>query len=817
MWFAGVPGPLLARADALRDARAWAEAARAYAEVLAVAPLAWPIMVQRGHCLKESGDLEGALALYRQAEALAPEDSDVALQIGHVLKLLGRRAEAAAAYARAVRLDPTNADAVREAEALGALPPDVAIGAPPPPPPAAVAPVSPADAHAPHAAPPAGAVPSAAAGPPASPQNAAPSPPPGAAAGFSPAAFAPAAPAVPPVGAPIPAEGRSELRGPWAFPAAAGAAAPAPQATPAPAGATAPPQLVLDITDLLDHFRRRRTPTGIQRVQIRLSAELLAAPPAGTEITLAAFDPARLGWVRIPAEECRRLFDLSAAGATEDDPDWAEAVAAMDRSRARAVPVGFRPGAVLCPLGATWGYADWFRALAEARRDGRLFFVPFIHDCVPLRLPETCEEGTAAAYARWFAGFALLADGFLCNSEATRQDVLAELAALSPGLALPGRVVRLDADPRPAVPSAPAAEIPGLRPGEPYVLTVGTIEPRKDHAMLFRAWRTLLQRHGAATLPRLVCAGRIGWRAEPALALLAASAELRRQVLLLENVSDADLAALYRGALFTVYNSRHEGWGLPVTESLAYGKLPLIPRTGALPEAGGEAAVYFTAGSEPELIAALERLIFDPAARAAAEAAIPARARLRSWAEVAQELIGALAAVLAAPAPAARGLPRPGPLFAFDSPPSLRPDAARAAAALCREGPFWQPPEAWGVRTLPGAARLRLPLPANAAGGPLRLALDLRAPPKGVRLHLGIAAEGAAPLAAEVALSPGAAEVLLLDLPPAAGEALTVLLDTPAGAEGVGLVAALLCRQDDLPARLAFLEGRRFRSLGEGR
>ena len=48
-------------------------------------------------------------------------------------------------------------------------------------------------------------------------------------------------------------------------------------------------QLVLDITDLLDHFNHRRTPTGIQRVQIRMSSELMAAPPAGTELVLAAF------------------------------------------------------------------------------------------------------------------------------------------------------------------------------------------------------------------------------------------------------------------------------------------------------------------------------------------------------------------------------------------------------------------------------------------------------------------------------------------------------------------------------------------------
>jgi glycosyltransferase involved in cell wall biosynthesis len=750
-----VPAALLARADALRDARAWAEAARAYAEVLAAAPLAWPIMVQRGHCLKESGDLDGALSLYRQAEALAPEDADVALQIGHALKLLGRRAEAGAAYARAVRLDPTNADAWREAEALDALPPELAA--------------SPAAARSAACAP--------AAAPAAREGNLPPMPPP-----------AEAAPAAAPL-APAPA--------------------------PAPAASAGPlPQLVLDITDLLDHFRRRRTPTGIQRVQIRLSAELLAAPPSGTELRLAAFDPVRLGWLRVPEEACRRLFALSASGAEEGDPEWIEAVEEMERIRARSAPLRLLPGAVLCPLGATWGYPDWFRALAEARRGGAIRFIPFVHDCVPLILPETCEEGTAAAYAAWFAGFAALADGFVCNSEATRRDVLNELAALSPGLALPGRAVRLDADPRPAVPPAPAAAIPGLAPGERYVLAVGTLEPRKDHATLFRAWRSLLRRHGPLAIPRLVCAGRIGWRAEAALSLLAGSPELRRHVLLLERVSDADLAALYGGALFTVYNSLHEGWGLPVTESLAYGKLPLVPRVGALPEAGGEAAEYFAPGSEAELLAALERLILDPAALAAREAAIPARARLRGWDAVARDLVASLAAVAAAGAPTERGLPRGGPAWEFARPSATRPDPRFADATLRREGPLWQPPEPSGVQTRPGPARLRLPLPPGAAGAPLRLSLELRAPSGGAALTLSVLAEGAPPVEASASLAPGATEVVMLDLPPAAGHDLQVVLETPAGSAGIGLVAALLCRQDDLSARLAFLEGRRFRRAG---
>jgi glycosyltransferase involved in cell wall biosynthesis len=747
----GLPADLLARADALRDSRAWEDAARAYAEVLAVAPLAWPIMVQRGHCLKESGELDAALSMYRQAEALAPEDSDVALQIGHALKLLGRRKEAGAAYARAVRLDPTNRDAWREAEALDALPPGLA-GAPEAasPPPAAVPP-----------SPMAAAVASSPIAGPATVAQAAP------AAGVAP----PIQPAAPPPPVPL-------------------------------AVADTLPQLVLDITDLLDHFRRRRTPTGIQRVQIRLSSELMAAPPDGTELRLAAFSPARLGWVRLPEDAVRRLLDLSASGADEEEADWQDAVAAMDRIRAAAPPLGFRDGAALSPLGGLWAYADWFRALAEARRSARIRLIPFLHDCVPLLLPETCEEGVVANFAAWFAGFARMGDGFVCNSESTRADVAAELARLSPSLVLPSRSVRLDGDPRPLVPEGAAVTIPGLAPGEPYVLMVGTIEPRKDHATLFRAWRTLARRHGAAT-PRLVCAGRIGWRAEAALELLDASPELRRHVLLVERVSDAELAALYRGALFTVYTSVHEGWGLPVTESLAYGRVPLIPRVAALPESGGDQAAYYAPGSEADLLAGIERLLSDPEARRISPAP------LRAWGEVARDLAASIAAVAAAGAPEQRGLPAFGPVWHFARPDAARPDLARADAALLREGPLWDAPEAWGVRSRPGAARLSVPLPAGAEGAALRLALALRGTDRTARVAIRVAAEGLPPVEAAAELDAGAEEVLLFDLPAGAKGALSVLLDSPAG---VGLSSLLLCRLDDLAARLDFLEAQRFRA-----
>ena len=113
---------LRAEGDRLRDARAWTRAAEAYAAHLALRPDAAHIRVQLGHCLKEAGDVEAALAHYRAAEAAMPDDADIAVQIGHALKLLGRAPEAAAAYGEALLRDPRHADAAAElAQLLGLL------------------------------------------------------------------------------------------------------------------------------------------------------------------------------------------------------------------------------------------------------------------------------------------------------------------------------------------------------------------------------------------------------------------------------------------------------------------------------------------------------------------------------------------------------------------------------------------------------------------------------------------------------------------------------------------------------------------------
>jgi hypothetical protein len=171
------------------------------------------------------------------------------------------------------------------------------------------------------------------------------------------------------------------------------------------------------------------------------------------------------------------------------------------------------------------------------------------------------------------------------------------------------------------------------------VLFVATIESRKNHLMAFNVWLSLIRKRGLRQTPMLVCVGNRGWLVDAAMARLNSSELLKRRVLLLSMISDHDLTELYRRCLFTLFPSSYEGWGLPVTESLSFGKVPLIAAVSSLPEAGGDYAEYFDLDSEQDLLAKVERLIDDPGYRKRREAKIKESFRPRSWADIADEIV----------------------------------------------------------------------------------------------------------------------------------------------------------------------------------
>ncbi|MBD0270674.1 MAG: glycosyltransferase [Acetobacteraceae bacterium] len=701
------PEDLLARADSLRDGKAWADAAELYADYLRCRPEHWQIWVQYGHCTKECGDAETALLLYREAERLRPEEADIHLHLGHALKLLGRADEAAEAYARALSLDPAN-DAAR-GELLA-----VAGAAQP------------------------------------------------------------------------------------------GGESPGPAVDAAPVSASA---CVFDASDLLDYAKRNRAPTGIQRVQLNLIERSLGLGGA-----VAAFDTASGAWKPVPRAAFERLAALSRSGADPDDPDWKDAVSALSDAVRRGPQLEFAPGGMLVTLGTAWWIPNYLLRVREAKARHGLRYVPMVYDCIPVVRPEDCAEGLCAEFAAWFAGACVHADAMLAISDCTRDDVLRLRRGLLPGAEdIPVAVLPLHAGPLLPEPAAAPAS-PRRRP---YVLFVATVEARKNHLMVFNAWLSLIRRHGADAAPDLVCVGKRGWKADEAFALLAGSRALRERVFLLHDVSDAELDALYRGCLCTVFNSRYEGWGLPVTESIGYGKVPIVADNSSLRQAGGEAALFFASGSEPELVARLEAMVFDADFRAAQEAKVGEAPPLRRWDELAADLAAALAAVPAVPTPPLARLARffrAGADYAVRALPGSDPTLEMAIADAVREGPCWGRLKEWGVRALRGCAVLRLP--GAALHGTARITLQMQGPPGGGRFGLRAGPAGAVDGPFRwIEATDHERLFCVLEVPDAAGRELVVEVDTPEGSRledgrlvGPNLLGFMVCAADDFAARLGYLE-----------
>jgi glycosyltransferase involved in cell wall biosynthesis len=168
---------------------------------------------------------------------------------------------------------------------------------------------------------------------------------------------------------------------------------------------------------------------------------------------------------------------------------------------------------------------------------------------------------------------------------------------------------------------------------ERFVLAVGSISRRKNQAMLLDAWSRLA---GDASLEdvKLIIVG--GWDDNSASVRdrLRRDPELAGRVILMNNVTDGELASLYRNCLFTVYPSLYEGWGLPIGESLSFGKLCVASSGRAMEEAGGSLCLHLNPIDIDQWERTIRTLLADPAQRAEREIKIKASYKATDWKSV---------------------------------------------------------------------------------------------------------------------------------------------------------------------------------------
>jgi glycosyltransferase involved in cell wall biosynthesis len=337
-------------------------------------------------------------------------------------------------------------------------------------------------------------------------------------------------------------------------------------------------------------------------------------------------------------------------------------------AKAKVTPAGFealeicRPGDWVVMLDAGWTDAGWqgsdnpFKKL----REKGVKTAVLVHDLIQIQNPEFIPGRGPLVFYQWLRSTLQTTDFYFANSHATAEDLkgfLQTLDAQHDVHVLPLAQASLKPPPTRQNTCQPSAKLPEIyaRLDQtwdlddnirallkwPYVLCVGTMDIRKNLWALAQVWQRLSCRDDI-TLPKLVFVGRPGSFNEDFNLLMQSTGNLGGWVEIITNAADKELDFLYRHCLFTVMVSFYEGWGLPIGESLSYGKTGVVSNRSSMPEVGRNLVVYCDPFDMKGMQAACLKLITDPVYREELEVRIR-NTDLRTWSDVGRDLLEQLA------------------------------------------------------------------------------------------------------------------------------------------------------------------------------
>jgi glycosyltransferase involved in cell wall biosynthesis len=259
-------------------------------------------------------------------------------------------------------------------------------------------------------------------------------------------------------------------------------------------------------------------------------------------------------------------------------------MSALPAILARRLP----PGTVYLNVGHTNLDDEVFDAVRAVRDSGS---VVMVHDTIPLDFPALQRDGTPALFRRRMESVARHAGRVVTPSWAVAGDVarhfipfgrVPPVTIAPPGIDIRGQ----------AATTAPL----GAATDRPWFVCLGTIEPRKNHALLLDLWEDLHATLPEARIPRLFIVGRRGWKNDAVFARLDALPSSGSTVVELGDLADDALKALVAGAAGLLQPSIAEGFGFPPHEALALGTPAVCAPLPVYRETLGNAAIYADPG-----------------------------------------------------------------------------------------------------------------------------------------------------------------------------------------------------------------------------
>ncbi|BAH73799.1 putative glycosyltransferase [Solidesulfovibrio magneticus RS-1] len=334
---------------------------------------------------------------------------------------------------------------------------------------------------------------------------------------------------------------------------------------------TTPTRLVFDVTTSANHRGRI---TGIARHERNMALALLKHE--GLELCFIVWhDPSRQ-FIEVHS----RLVEHGLL------PDYLK-YCQPDKD---LLTVRSMPGAPLLVCGSAWmqnsRYTAGLLSLVK-KTDLRLTFI--INDIIPVKFPYWFQDNYAPVFNTNLRHLLIAAHQVLAISRSSANDVEQfaldnlETSITVSTFELGSAIIEAGkADVAVAQSLSERLQaVANIQQG--FVLCVGAIHPRKNHRLLFDVWTKLNETMGNKT-PVLIIVGGVAWCGEDVARAFQGSPLHQKYVRNLTDITDSELQWLYENCQLTVYPSLYEGWGLPVAESLRYGKICLASNTSSIPE-----------------------------------------------------------------------------------------------------------------------------------------------------------------------------------------------------------------------------------------
>lgn len=268
---------------------------------------------------------------------------------------------------------------------------------------------------------------------------------------------------------------------------------------------------------------------------------------------------------------------------------------------------------IILSFGASWTIPGHATAVSSLQSQD-VKVVRMIYDLIPTLKPQWVNKEDETVFTNWVRSLLHQSDIIFTISEFSKKEIMRYCTRTGINKPLL-EVVRLgdvmESEESKSVSWTDEAIPTSIKSQDrPFFLCVSTLDVRKNHRLLYDAW-SLMTAQDPDNCPDLVCLGSQHLFVDDLIQEIKTTPKVNERIYLLNDIDDTDLEWYYKNCLATIYPSRYEGWGLPVAESLVYGRVCLASHATSIPEISNDLPEFFDPLNVYELLDLIQKCLQD--------------------------------------------------------------------------------------------------------------------------------------------------------------------------------------------------------------